>query len=202
MESYCMIEPTQGVYPPQQSFGAIPYSPQTAFPPQQSFGEMAYAPQTAFPPQQSFGEMAYAPQTAFPPQQSFGEMAYAPQTAFPPQQSFGEMAYAPQTAFPPQDPFMVPQPYEPPRNLQATRAIINGLVSLVLSIFTFATPAGLAGLITSTLAIVCGFLGLKAAKQLPSNMGHKQAIIGMVLGGVAWLIVILALIIRATTTSG
>jgi hypothetical protein len=176
--------------------------PQDAYPTQQSFGAMPYSPQTAFPPQQSFGEMAYAPQTAFPPQQSFGEMAYAPQTAFPPQQLFGEIAYAPQTAFPPQDPFMVPQPYEPPHNLRATRAIINGLVSLILGVFTFATPAGLAGLITGILAIISGFLGLRAAKQLPDNMGYRQAIIGMVLGGVTWFIVILALIIRAATASG
>jgi hypothetical protein len=97
---------------------------------------------------------------------------------------------------------MVPQPYEPPRNLRATSAIINGLVSLILGVFTFATLAGFAGLITGTLAIVSGFLGLRAAKQLPGNTGHRQAIIGMALGGVAWFIVILALIIRATTASG
>ncbi len=163
---------------------------------------MMYPPQDAYPPQQSFGEMPYAPQPAFPPQQSFGEMPYAPQPAFPLQQSFGEMPYALQPAFPPQGPFMVPQPYEPPHNLRAKRAIINGLVSLILGLFTFATPAGFAGLITGTLAIVHGFLGLRAAKQLPGNMGRKQAIIGMALGGVAWFIVILALIIRAATASG
>jgi hypothetical protein len=202
MESYCMMDQPQNAYPTQQSFREMPYTPQPASPPQQSFGEMPYAPQPAFPPQQSFGEMPYTPQPAFPLQQSFGEMPYAPQTAFPLQQSFGEMACTPQTVFPPQDTFTISQPYETPRNLRATRAIINGLVSLILGVFTFATPAGFAGLITGTLAIVHGFLGLRAAKQLPGNMGRKQAIIGMAMGGVAWFIVILALIIRVVTASG
>ena len=176
--------------------------PQNAYPTQQSFREMPYAPQPAFPPQQSFSEMPYTPQPAFPPQQSFSEMPYTPQPAFPPQQSFGEMAYAPQITFQPQDTFTISQPYETPRNLRATRAIINGLVSLILGVFTFATPAGFAGLITGTLAIVHGFLGLRAAKQLPGNMGRKQAIIGMAMGGVAWFIIILALIFRVVTASG
>ena len=78
---------------------------------------------------------------------------------------------------------MVPQPYEAPRNLRATRAIINGFISLVLSVFTLFTLAGFAGLITGTLAIVYGCLGLRAARQLPSDLGRRQAIIGIVLGG-------------------
>jgi hypothetical protein len=96
---------------------------------------------------------------------------------------------------------MVPQPYEAPRNLQAKRAIINGLISLVLSVFTLFTLAGFAGLITGTLAIVYGFLGLRAARQLPGNMGRRQAIIGIVLGGLAWVVVIVSLIVRAASPS-
>jgi hypothetical protein len=97
---------------------------------------------------------------------------------------------------------MTPQPYEAPRNLQAKRAIINGLISLVLSVFTFVTLAGFTGLITGTLAIIYGFLGLRAAKQLPNTMGRRLAIIGMVLGFMAWFVVILSLIFRAASHSG
>jgi hypothetical protein len=86
--------------------------------------------------------------------------------------------------------------------LQAKRAIINGLISLVLSVFTLFTLAGFAGLITGTLAIVYGFTGLKAAKQLPNTMGRRQAIIGLALGCIAWFIVILSLIVRTASPSG
>jgi len=96
---------------------------------------------------------------------------------------------------------MVPQPYEAPRNLRAKRAIINGFVSLVLSVFTLVTLAGFAGLITGTLAIVYGFMGLGTAKQLPGDMGRRQAIIGIALGFMAWFVVILSLIVRAASPS-
>ena len=175
--------------------------PQNAYPTQQSFREMPYAPQPAFPPQQSFSEMPYTPQPAFPPQQSFSEMPYTPQPAFPPQQSFGEMAYAPQITFQPQDTFTISQPYETPRNLRATRAIINGLVSLIWGIHLCYFGRFCRTYHWHASYRPC-FLGLRAAKQLPGNMGRKQAIIGMAMGGVAWFIIILALIFRVVTASG
>ena len=128
-------------------------------------------------------------------------MMYPPQDPYPPQQPLGAVSYSPQGPYVPQDSYMTSQTYEAPRNLQAKRAIINGFVSLVLSMFTLATPAGLAGLIPGTLAIIYGFMGLSAAKQLPNTMGRRQAIIGIVLGFVAWFVVILSLIVRAASPS-
>jgi len=187
-----MMYPPQDAYPPQQPSGAAPYFPQDAYPPQQAFGAASYSPQGPYPPQQP--SVPYFPQASYPPQQPSG-MAYSPQGAYPPQQAFEAVPYSPQ------DPFMVPQPYEAPRNLRAKRAIINGFVSLILSVFTPVTLAGFAGLITGTLAIVYGFMGLSTAKQLPGDMGRRQAIIGIVLGFVAWFVVILSLIVRAATPS-
>jgi hypothetical protein len=113
----------------------------------------------------------------------------------------GIVSYSPQDSFSQQNSSILSQTYEEPRNLRAKRAIINGIISLVLSLFTIFTLAGFAGLITGTLALVYGFTGLRAAKQLPNNMGRRQAIIGMVLGSIAWFVVLLLLIIRMISPS-
>ena len=60
---------------------------------------------------------------------------------------------------------------------RATRAMINGLVSLILGVFTLATPAGFPGLITGTLTIVHGFLGLRAATASRQYGIVSQAVI-------------------------
>lgn len=184
----------QGPYPAQEPSGVVSDPPQDPYPVQQSFGAKAYSPQQSFE--------AYSPQISYPVQQPLG--AYVPSaqqsfgTVFPSsQQSFEMLPYDPQSSYVLQKPFMHYQSYETPRNLQAKRAIINGLISLVLSLFTLVTLAGFAGLITATLAIVYGCLGLRIAKQLPNTMGRRQAAIGLGLGCVAWLVVILSLIIRA-----
>jgi len=187
-----MMYSPQGPYSAQEPSGAVPYPPQDPYPAQQSFGAVPYSPQDPYPAQQSFGAVPYSPQDPYPAQQSFGAMPYSPQASYPPQQPFGMVPYFPQGPYIPQEPFMTPQPYEVPRNLQAKRAIINGFISLVLSAFTLVTPAGFAGLITATLAIIYGFWGLRAAKQLPNTMGRWQAIIGIVLGFMAWFVVILS----------
>src|SRR5436190_1087054 len=106
--------------------------------------------------------MMYPPQDPYPPQHPLGGMPYSPQGSYAPQQPLGAMSYSPQGPYVSQDPYMASQAYEAPRNLRAKRAIINGFVSLILSVFTIATLAGFAGLITGTLAIVYGFMGLSA----------------------------------------
>jgi len=196
-----MMYPPQDAYPPQQQPFGVPYSPQDASYPQQPFG-MPYLPESPYPPQQQPFGVPYSPQDASYPQQPFGAVSYFPESSYPAQQPFGVVPYSPQGPYPLQEPFMVPQPYEAPRNLRATRAIINGLISLILSVFTLFTLAGFAGLITGTLAIIYGCLGLRAARQLPSNMGRRQAIIGIVLGCTAWVVVIVSLIVRAASPSG
>ncbi|HEY5005459.1 MAG TPA: hypothetical protein VII61_20020 [Ktedonobacteraceae bacterium] len=46
--------------------------------------------------------------------------------------------------------------------------------------------------------MIYGFTALKIAKRLPGNPGRGQAITGIVLGFVAWFLIIISLIIRFT----
>jgi len=89
----------------------------------------------------------------------------------------------------------------PPSNQQAKRAIINGVISLIVSAFTFLTIAGFAGLVIGTFAIIYGFMGLRMAWQLPGKTGRGLALIGIVLGLLAWCIVIAASIFHAPLSS-
>ncbi|GAC1363755.1 MAG: hypothetical protein PVS3B1_04590 [Ktedonobacteraceae bacterium] len=84
-----------------------------------------------------------------------------------------------------------------PGNQQAKRAIINGVISFVVSLFTLATVAGAAGLIIGTFAVIYGLVGLRHAQHLPDKTGKRQAIAGIVLGLLACVIVIGAFISRA-----
>ncbi len=88
-----------------------------------------------------------------------------------------------------------------PSNQDAKRAIINGVISFIVSTFTFATVAGLAGLIIGTFAITYGLMGLRLAQRLPNKTGQGQAVIGIALGLIAWCIVIAAFILRAPQSS-
>ena len=88
-----------------------------------------------------------------------------------------------------------------PSNQDAKRAIINGVISLVVSGFTIATIAGLAGLVVGTFAIIYGVMGLRLARHLPNKSGEGQAVVGIVLGLIAWCIVITASILRAPRSS-
>jgi hypothetical protein len=82
------------------------------------------------------------------------------------------------------------------RNPRAKRAMINGIISICLGVITLLSLVGAAGLITGTFAIIYGFIGLNRAKRLPNNVGRGQAIAGIVLGFVAWCLVILSLLLR------
>ncbi len=174
------------------------YPPQTPFPSQQPTGSAPFSPQTPFP-QQSTGSAPFSPQAPFPPQQPTSPAPFSPQTPFPSQQPLGIISYSPQDAFSQQNSYILSETCEEPHNLPAKRAIINGIIALVLSLFTLFTLAGFTGLITGTLALVYGFMGLRTAKQLPNNMGRGLAIIGIALGSIAWLVVLLLLILRMIT---
>jgi hypothetical protein len=84
------------------------------------------------------------------------------------------------------------------QNRRANRAMIYGILSVFLAAITLLQEVGAAGIITGTFAIIYGFTSLKVAKQLPGNPGRGQAITGIVLGFVAWFLVIISLIIRFT----
>ncbi len=185
-----MMYPPQTPFPPQQPTGTAPFSTQTPFPPQQPTNPAPFSPQTPFPPQQSTSTAPFSTQTPFPPQQPTGSAPFSPQQ---PQEI---ISYSPQDSFSQQNSYILSETCEEPHNLPAKRAIINGIIALVLSLFTLFTLAGFTGLITGTLALVYGFMGLRTAKQLPNNMGRGLAIIGIALGSIAWLVVLLLLILR------
>ena len=146
-------------------------------------------------PQPAAGPYPYPPQGAYPPP---GAVPY------PPQPGMAPYPYPPQGAYPP--PGAVPYPaqglYVPLgqkiQNGRATRAMIYGFISIFLAMITLLQQVGAAGVITGTFAIFYGFTSLKVAKQLPGNVGRGQAITGIVLGFVAWFLVIASLIIRST----
>ncbi len=79
-----------------------------------------------------------------------------------------------------------------PSNQDAKRAIINGVISIIVSTFTLLTIAGFAGLIIGTFAIIYGIMGLRLALFLPNKVGWRQAVVGIALGLIAWCIVIAA----------
>ncbi len=150
------------------------------------------------PPPPGANSYPYPPSGAYPyppPQQP----GMAPSYPYPP----------PSYSYPPQQPGMAPYPYPPQgpyvpqgqkvQNRRARTAMIDGIISIALSMITLFTQAGIAGVITGTFAIFYGFTALKIAKQLPGNAGRTQAITGIVLGFVAWFLIIVSLIIRSTT---
>lgn len=84
-----------------------------------------------------------------------------------------------------------------PSNQEAKRAIINGVISFVVSLFALATVAGFAGLVVGTFAVIYGLKGLRLARRLSNKAGRGQAIIGITLGLIACSIVLAAIIFRA-----
>ena len=126
----------------------------------------------------------YSPQDPYSPQPP-NVPPYSPQSPYP--------NYPNQGPYPPQYPNM------PQRNVLARRAMINGIISIVLSLLTLFTLIGFAGVITGTFAIIHGLRGLSIAQRLPNKVGYGQAITGIVLGCLGWLIVILSFVLRSPT---
>jgi hypothetical protein len=134
--------------------------------------------------QQGATPYPYPPQGTYPPPpQGASPYSYAP----PPQ---GAYPYPPQGTYVPQG--------RKVQNRRANRAMLYGIFSVCLALITLLQEVGAAGIITGTFAIIYGFTALKVAKQLPGNAGHAKAITAIVLGFVAWFLVIVSLIIRFT----
>jgi len=93
---------------------------------------------------------------------------------------------------------MNPQANVAPRNARAGRAMIYGIISLVLGLFTLFTLIGFAGLITGTFAVIYGIGSLNFAKRFPNHPGMGQAIAAIVLGGLAWLLVLVSFSLRSS----
>lgn len=154
-----------------------------------------YSQPDPYSSQQPSGADPYSQQGSYPPPYT-QHGAYPPpyQSPYPPQQPAANPYYPQQSPYPPQ--------YLPlQRNVRARSAMINGIISLILSLLTLFTLVGFAGLITGTFAIIYGFTGLRTAKQLPNRTGYGQAIAGIVLGFAGWFLVILSLVIRGALGS-
>jgi hypothetical protein len=123
----------------------------------------------------------YAAPGMYPPQGGY---------PYPPQQGAGPYPYPPQGTYMPQGRKI--------QNRRANRAMLYGIFSIFLALITLLQEVGAAGVITGTFAIIYGFTALKVAKQLPGNVGRTKAITAIVLGFVAWFLVIVSLIIRFT----
>jgi len=152
-----------------------------------------YSQPDPYSSQQPSGADPYSQQSSYPPPYT-QHGAYPPPYQYPPQQPAATPYYPQQSPYPPQ--------YLPlQRNVRARSAMINGIISLILSLLTLFTLVGFAGLITGTFAIVYGFIGLKTAKQLPNRLGYGQAVAGIILGFAGWFLVILSLAIRGALGS-
>jgi hypothetical protein len=135
----------------------------------------------------------YAAQGTYPPPESTAYPYPSPPQGgyqYPPQQGAGPYPYPPQGTYMPQGRKI--------QNRRANRAMLCGIFSIFLALVTLVQEVGAAGVITGTFAIIYGFTALKVAKQLPGNVGHTKAITAIVLGFVAWFLVIVSLIIRFT----
>jgi hypothetical protein len=169
-------QPPEGSPYPQQG----PYQPQNPYQPQQPSIDTPYTSPSAYPPQNPY------------PQQNPYDL---PQTSNP-YQSQPQGPYASQQ---PASPYVQPVPQSNLRvsNRRAKNAMVYGIISVVLALFTLVNAYGFAGLITGSFAIIYGFMGLNLAGKLPNNSGRGQAITGLVLGIVALLLLIFSFIIRS-----
>jgi hypothetical protein len=93
-------------------------------------------------------------------------------------------------------PQMQPQPVRV-TNQRANVALIDGCLSIVLSLITFYNQYGIAGIFTGTFAIVYGVMGLNIAQRLPNKAGQMQAIAAIILGCISDTLVIITLILQA-----
>jgi hypothetical protein len=159
------------------SYQPDPYAQQDVYAQQQQLarGDANVSP-GAYPPPPS----AYAQSGAYPPPPS----SYSQPGAYPPvQQPYGQQYYA--------------QPRMRAGNPWANRALYSGIVSIVLSLVTLWALVGFAGVITGTFAIVRGITALNRANYIPGNPGRGQAIAAIILGILAWVIVIISFVLRA-----
>ena len=170
-----------------------PYAPQDVYAQQQQLGksDVYGAPPYSQPgayaqPQAPYGQPGVYPP---PPQQ------YAQPGAYPPHpQAYGQpgMYPPPQYAQPnyPRSVMRVGNPW-------ANRALYSGVISIVLALITFFSFYGYAGLITGGFAIFRGITALVQASRLPGNPGRIQAILAIVLGVIAWILVLSKLVLYA-----
>ncbi len=80
-------------------------------------------------------------------------------------------------------------------------ALYSGIISIVLALITIASEVGYAGLITGAFAIFRGIIALVRSRSIPGAPGRVQAIVAIVLGVAALLLVLLSFSIRSAAGS-
>ncbi|MBA2678533.1 MAG: DUF456 domain-containing protein [Ktedonobacteraceae bacterium] len=163
--------------------------------------------QLPFPSESSMSEASFATQNPPPPQLSFpvaAAQSYSSINAGTGEQATLAVPGLIEVPFVSQP--IPTQQYSQPAeqaqgNQQAKRAVINGVIALLVSLFTLSTIAGLAGLVIGAFAMIYGLSGLRLARRLPNRTGRGQALVGIALGFAACCIVITAFILRAPHSS-
>jgi hypothetical protein len=172
-----------------------PYAPQDVYAQQQQLGSYTQPGAYGQPAQPNNVQPGAYP----PPAQPYGQPQPYPQQPQP----YGQPGAYP----PPAQPYGQPQPYPPAQqnyaqsammggNRWANWALYSGILSIVLALITFAAQIGAAGLITGAFAIFRGIMALNRANKMPGNPGRSKAIAGIVLGVLAWVIVLASLALR------
>jgi hypothetical protein len=86
-------------------------------------------------------------------------------------------------------------------NAWANRALISGVLSIVLVLVTIISQVGFAGLITGAFAIYRGITALTIANRQPGNPGRVKAILAIVLGALALLLLLASFALRGSIGS-
>lgn len=183
------------------SYQQDPYAPQDVYAQQQRLAQGDPSAQAgAYPlPQQPYGQPTYTnPGAYLPPQQ---QAPGQPGAYLPPQQPYGQPG-----AYPPPQQFYGAPPVYPQQGMRASnpwanRALYSGVLSLILALVTLFSLVGFAGLITGSFAIYRGITGLTLSNRLPGNAGRVQAIAAIVLGVLAWLLVLMSFALRGISGS-
>lgn len=174
-------QPANSVYPPTPGYPAQAAPNNSVYPPTPQ-GQVPYPPYGA--PQ---GQAPYPPYGA--PQ---GQAPYPPYGA--PQ---GQVPYPPygapqaQGGYPPYG----ANPYAQVKNARADRALVWGIISLVLSIISLLNPYFVVGIVTGAFAIIYGIQGLSVVRRYPGISGQGKSIAAIIMGAIALLFTLLAFVI-------
>ena len=175
-----------------------PYAPQDIYAQQQQLGKSeVYGGTPSYTQPNAYGQPGAYPSSPQPP--------YGQPGAYPP-------PYGQPGAYPPPQAYGQPLPYAPPQqnyrqsalrggNPWANRALYSGVISAILALITIASNVGFAGLITGAFAIYRGITALTLANRLPGNPGRIQAILAIVLGVTAWVLVFISFGLRGLAGS-
>jgi hypothetical protein len=192
-----------------------PYAPQDVYAQQQQLGKGESSNPPPYTQPDAYAQPAqqpYAQPGAYPPQQQYAQPGAYPQQQYAQPGAYPQQQYAQPGAYPPPQQYGQPGAYQQPQpnyvraatrggNPWANGALYSGIISLVFALITFVSQIGYAGLITGSFAIYRGIVALNRSKNLPGNPGRTQAILAIVMGVAALLLVFASFAIRGVAGS-